>query len=248
MRISNAVGLLVLVLALGGTAPSQGAGAASPGVSVDFRNVPLREVLATLADMLSLEVDARSVSPVRVTMKLEDAPAEVVIELLAWQSGQVWFIEDGVLYWGAAEELPRAELARHQQDRAKLLERGSRLLGRLLDLPLPFRLRLRGARLAEVLRFLQRETGLLLFLDSRLAEVLRFLQRETGLLLFLDSRCRERFDVVVRADFKGLSTSELLDELTVSVDGEPGLAWTTAGEVVVISSPAYLHSLAVGRR
>jgi len=227
MRISNAVGLLVLVLALGGTAPSQGAGAPSPGVSVDFQNVPLREALATLADMLSLEVDARSVSPVRVTMKLEDAPAEVVIELLAWQSGQVWFIEDGVLYWGSAEELPRAELARHQQDRAKLLERRSRLLGRLLDLPLPFRLRLRGARLAEVLRFLQ---------------------RETGLLLFLDSRCRERFDVVVRADFKGLSTSELLDELTVSVDGEPGLAWTTAGEVVVISSPAYLHSLAVGRR
>lgn len=216
--------LTALFLALAAFAFPQGARPFSQPLSVDLIDVPLADALKVLAGHLGVSVRPTEPAqpPARVTLQLQGASAEVVLVLLAWESDSDWLLAGGVLHWGPADSLPADQLERGRRQRAVRLGRLAALVDRRLDRPLPFRLKAQGVKLAELLRFLE---------------------REVSVPFLLDGRCAEHLEGVVEGEFEGLSVAELLHRLLGSRQAPVALAWTVVGEAVVVSTPERLGPL-----
>lgn len=225
MRPAPVAGFLIAVfLVAGALAFPEGSRPLSQPLSVDLIDVPLARVLEVLAAHLGVSVRPTELAqpPTRVTLQLKGASAEVVLVLLAWESDSDWLLAGGVLHWGPTGSLPADQLERGRRQRAARLGRLGALLGRRLDQPVPFRLKAQGVKLAELLRFLE---------------------RELSVPFLLDARCAEHLDRVVEGEFEGLSVAELLHRLLAPRRAPVALAWTVVGEVVVVSTPERLRPL-----
>jgi hypothetical protein len=256
---------------LSGRAPARGL---DQSLAADLEDVPLASALKAIAARLALEPKDMDVAdpPLRIRTKVPRVSAEVLLLVLAWQTNREWVLTPGVLRWGPPHVLPAAELAQYRRERTLRLEHKALLLRRRLGEPLPFRLKVE---------------------DVPLADILRFLQRELSVPLFLDPRASDELKAPVRSEFADLrpggTVAELLDRLLSGPSGSdrgstsasaaggagrpggarqsagaprgrgerakgaPGptggpapvgaLGWTVVGDLVVVSTPAHLYSL-----
>ncbi len=216
-------GLLLALLAVWAS-PAPGAQPLDTTLSVRLHDVPLADALAVIARRLDLALDVDSLPspPPRVTFRLDEARAEVLFELLAWQTGLDWSLLDGTLRWAPRENLSGAEFARARQERADRLDRQARILDQRLSRPLPFRLRAHRVKLESLLLFLEEK------LDTP---------------FFLDARCSDDLTALVAGEFGGGSAVELLTQLLSGSEGRGPLRWTLVDQVVVVSRPTDLRAL-----
>lgn len=255
MRGAALLGFVGLALLVGSPAASaQAPRVLDQTLAADLEDVPLTGALKTIARRLGLELlgGDGTESSLRVTAKVPRVSAEVLLLVLAWETNREWVLAPGVLRWGPPEGLPADDLAKYRRERALRLERKDALLRRRLTEPLRFRLKVD---------------------DVTKADVLRFLQREFSLPLFLDPRADAELSAPVRQQFSGPTLAEVLDRLLSSEavsasaneasSGSPAgehphpgegeksraagaggsLGWTVVGDVVIVSTPAYLYSL-----
>ena len=154
-----------------GRAPDRGL---DQSLAADLEDVPLASALKAIATRLGLELeDGDAADPsLRIRAKVPRVSAEVLLLVLAWQTNREWVLAPGVLRWGPPQALPPAELAQYRRERTLRLEHKALLLRRRLGEPLPFRLKVQDVPLADILRFLQRESSVPLFLDPRAADEL----------------------------------------------------------------------------
>ena len=220
--------LVAIVATSAANLPPVSAGPLDTRLSVDFQNVPLATALAVVASELgvTLEGDSGALPPPRVTLQVEGVSAEVLLELLAWQSGQDWLLVDGTLQWGPVERPPSPRRAQAWKERTARLDRRGRVVHQSLRRPVSFRLSVQKVALRPLLRFLE---------------------QELDVPVLLDARCGSRLDALATGEFQGVSAAELLTQVLSSAGGaeESGapLRWTVLGEAIVVSTSAGLRSL-----